>query len=43
MSHRELVLTELDQVRLNRVLGARPDPAFAERIEAAEVAASRAI
>ncbi len=43
MSTRELVLTELDLVRLNRLLGARHDPALAERVEAAAIVPVRAI
>ena len=37
MRSRDLTLTELDAVRLARLLGARRDPEFAERIEAADV------
>jgi regulator of nucleoside diphosphate kinase len=43
MHSRELILTELDVVRLSRVFNARRDPDFVEQIEAAEVVPGRQI
>jgi regulator of nucleoside diphosphate kinase len=43
MHSRDLTLTELDSVRLSRVLNGQRDPDLAERVEAAQVVPGRQI